>query len=88
MKTSPNLTTKALGMHNAVLKKAAHLHAGHVLEQEGDSWAVAFHDAHDAVAFCMQAQQALHRVGPFGWLVGWLVGWLAGVEAAGGGGRC
>jgi class 3 adenylate cyclase len=63
MKTSPNLTTKALNMHNAVLRKAAHLHAGHVFEQEGDSWAVAFHDATDAVAFCLQAQQALHRVG-------------------------
>ncbi|KIZ04553.1 hypothetical protein MNEG_3403 [Monoraphidium neglectum] len=62
MKTSPSLTTKALNLHNAVLKKAAHFHAGHVFEQEGDSWAVAFHDAQDAVAFCMQAQQALHKV--------------------------
>jgi len=69
MKTSPNLTTKALAMHNTVLKKAAHVHAGHVFEQEGDSWAVAFHDAQDAVAFCMQAQQALHKVGRrWGWV--------------------
>lgn len=62
MKTNAKLTTKALAMHNAVLKKVAHVHAGHVFEQEGDSWALAFHDAQDAVAFCMQAQQALHRV--------------------------
>ena len=61
MKTSPSLTTKALNLHNAVLKRAAHVHAGHVFEQEGDSWAVAFHEAQDAVAFCMQAQLALHK---------------------------
>ena len=62
MKTIPSLTARAFAMHNAVLRKAAHDHAGHVIEQEGDSWAIAFHDACDAVAFCMQAQQALHRV--------------------------
>lgn len=62
MKTSPTLTTKALALHNAVLRKAAHNHAGHVIEQEGDSWSVAFHDAQDAAAFCLQAQQALHKV--------------------------
>jgi hypothetical protein len=30
------------------------MHAGYVLDQEGDSWAVAFHDADDAVAFSLQ----------------------------------
>ncbi|KAI8463865.1 MAG: nucleotide cyclase [Monoraphidium minutum] len=62
MKLSPASTIKALTLHNAVLSKAAHKHAGHVIEQEGDSWAVAFHDAFDAVAFCLQAQQALRKV--------------------------
>jgi hypothetical protein len=36
---------------------------------QGDSWALAFHDPVDAVAFCMQAQQALQRVRrALGWL--------------------
>lgn len=30
--------------------------------QEGDSWAICFADAQDAVAFCLQAQQALNKV--------------------------
>jgi hypothetical protein len=34
--------------------QACHMHAGYVLDQEGDSWAVAFHDADDAVAFSLQ----------------------------------
>jgi class 3 adenylate cyclase len=63
MKASPSHTVKALALHNAVLRKAAHIHAGHVFEQEGDSWAVAFQDAFDAAAFCLQVQQALRKVG-------------------------
>ena len=64
MKTSPSLATKALSMHNAVLRKAAHDNAGHVIDQEGDSWSVAFYEPQDAVAFCLQAQQALLKVRP------------------------
>lgn len=62
MKTCPTLTRKAVAMHNAVMRKAVHDQAGHIFEQEGDSWAVAFHEAQDAVAFCLQVQQALHKV--------------------------
>jgi class 3 adenylate cyclase len=62
MKAMPSLTARALAMHNAVMRKAVRDHAGHVLRQEGDSWALAFHEATDAVGFCMQAQQALQRV--------------------------
>jgi hypothetical protein len=36
--------------------QACHMHAGYVLDQEGDSWAVAFHDADDAVAFSLQVR--------------------------------
>jgi hypothetical protein len=54
MASNAPLTTKALGMHNAILRRAASAHAGHVIEQEGDSWSVAFHTAMDAVAFCLQ----------------------------------
>jgi hypothetical protein len=34
--------------------QACHSHAGYVLDQEGDSWCIAFHDALDAVAFSLQ----------------------------------
>jgi hypothetical protein len=34
------------------------MHAGYVLDQEGDSWAVAFHDADDAAAFSLQVRRA------------------------------
>eukprot|EP00775_Hariotina_reticulata_P010840 gene10840-10996_t len=55
------LTMRALGLHNMILRKAAADHAGHVIEQEGDSWSVAFHTPMEAVAFCLQAQQALQK---------------------------
>jgi len=42
------------GIHNTILRKAVTTHAGHVIEQEGDSWSVAFHRAVDAIAFCLQ----------------------------------
>uniref|UniRef100_A0A383VLE1 Guanylate cyclase domain-containing protein n=1 Tax=Tetradesmus obliquus TaxID=3088 RepID=A0A383VLE1_TETOB len=57
----PDAMIKAMGGHNNIMRKACHMHAGYVLDQEGDSWAVAFHDADDAVAFSLQVQQALAR---------------------------
>jgi hypothetical protein len=59
MAANAPLTTKALGMHNAILRRAASAHAGHVIEQEGDSWSVAFHTAMDAVAFCLQVRTCI-----------------------------
>lgn len=47
-------TSPLTGLHNAVMRRSAAAHAGHVIEQEGDSWSVAFHSAMDAVAFCLQ----------------------------------
>eukprot|EP00878_Enallax_costatus_P004317 GHUV01004548.1.p1 GENE.GHUV01004548.1~~GHUV01004548.1.p1 ORF type:complete len:1095 (+),score=312.31 GHUV01004548.1:392-3676(+) len=59
----PELMNKAMGGHNNILRKACHAHAGYVMDQEGDSWTVAFHDAEDAVGFSLQVQQALaHKV--------------------------
>jgi hypothetical protein len=46
------------GLHNTVMRVAAAAHAGHVIEQEGDSWSVAFHSPMDAVAFCLQVNAA------------------------------
>ncbi|KAF6263274.1 hypothetical protein COO60DRAFT_1671048 [Scenedesmus sp. NREL 46B-D3] len=57
----PEAMIKAMGGHNNIMRKACHMHAGYVLDQEGDSWAVAFHDADDAAAFSLQVQQALAR---------------------------
>lgn len=54
MKASPHLMTKALGLHNYAIRKACHANAGHVLEQEGDSYSIAFHRPLEAVAFCLQ----------------------------------
>lgn len=45
-----------VGLHNTVMRVAAAAHAGHVIEQEGDSWSVAFHTGMDAVAFCLQVR--------------------------------
>jgi hypothetical protein len=39
--------------------QACHSHAGYVLDQEGDSWCIAFHDALDAVAFSLQVRGAM-----------------------------
>ena len=36
--------------------QACHTHAGYVLDQEGDSWTVAFREAEDAVAFSLQVR--------------------------------
>eukprot|EP00878_Enallax_costatus_P010339 GHUV01010792.1.p1 GENE.GHUV01010792.1~~GHUV01010792.1.p1 ORF type:complete len:435 (+),score=60.06 GHUV01010792.1:1207-2511(+) len=48
------LMMKAMGAHNNILRKACHTHAGYVMDQEGDSWTVAFHEPQDAVAFSLQ----------------------------------
>eukprot|EP00878_Enallax_costatus_P015917 GHUV01016686.1.p1 GENE.GHUV01016686.1~~GHUV01016686.1.p1 ORF type:complete len:509 (+),score=139.69 GHUV01016686.1:281-1807(+) len=53
---------KALTLHNNVIRRAKYEHCGSTLQQEGDSYTIAFHDAFDAVAFCLQVQQALLEV--------------------------
>jgi class 3 adenylate cyclase len=54
MQKNALICTKAMGVHNAILRAAVSTHAGHVIEQEGDSWSVAFHRPVEAVAFCLQ----------------------------------
>eukprot|EP00775_Hariotina_reticulata_P005596 gene5596-5834_t len=61
MQKNAFICTKAMGVHNAILRAAVSIHAGHVIEQEGDSWSVAFHRPVEAVAFCLQVQQALQK---------------------------
>lgn len=57
MQQNAATTVRAMGMHNAILRKAVATHAGHVIEQEGDSWSLAFHRSVDAVAFCLQVSK-------------------------------
>lgn len=54
MKADPKAMTKALGIHNRIIRNAGNANAGNILEQEGDSYTVVFHDAFDAVVFCLQ----------------------------------
>lgn len=45
---------QALLLHNSVIKHAVYQNVGWVVEQEGDSFSVVFHEAEDAVAFTLQ----------------------------------
>lgn len=45
---------QALLLHNQVMKHACYDNIGYVLEQEGDSFTLAFHEPTDAVAFTLQ----------------------------------
>lgn len=45
---------KALTLHNNVIRRAKYEHCGSTVQQEGDSYTIVFHDAFDAVAFCLQ----------------------------------
>jgi class 3 adenylate cyclase len=65
MRINAPLMTRALGLHNVVLRRAAAAQAGHVVEQEGDSWCIAFHSPMDAVAFCLQARASCRPADTF-----------------------
>jgi hypothetical protein len=53
-KRAPEVMFRALVMHNSVIRTAKYANCGFVLEQEGDSFTLAFYNAFDAVAFCLQ----------------------------------
>ncbi|GAX78737.1 hypothetical protein CEUSTIGMA_g6174.t1 [Chlamydomonas eustigma] len=57
MKEAPDAMMNALLTHNNLIHKAKNENFGHVVDQEGDSFSIAFADAGDAVKFCLQAQQ-------------------------------
>lgn len=54
MVAMPLVMGRALSHHNNVMRKAAWTHYGFVIGQEGDSYLLAFREALDAVAFCLQ----------------------------------
>lgn len=49
-------SVQALLLHNSVIKHAVYQNVGWVVEQEGDSFSVVFHEAEDAVAFTLQVR--------------------------------
>lgn len=49
----------AVSAHSNVIRRAAWSHYGFVVGQEGDSFILAFRDACDAVAFCLQVGRGL-----------------------------
>lgn len=48
---------QALLLHNSVIKQAVYNNVGWVVEQEGDSFSVVFHEPEDAVAFTLQVRR-------------------------------
>lgn len=54
MKHDQELTTKALMLHNSLIRNAKWSNIGSTISQEGDSYTIIFHEAADAVKFCLQ----------------------------------
>eukprot|EP00775_Hariotina_reticulata_P012225 gene12225-12363_t len=50
---------QAIEQHNQVLRRLLDEHGGHEVCTNGDSFTFAFHDAADAVAYCIRAQEQL-----------------------------
>ncbi len=56
LKAHPEPMMTAILMHNDLIQKARADNFGHVIEQEGDSFCIAFSDSYDAVKFCLQVR--------------------------------
>jgi hypothetical protein len=61
MVTMPLAMVQAVSQHSNVIRRAAWTHYGFVVGQEGDSFILAFRDACDAVAFCLQVRTGLRH---------------------------
>lgn len=59
MRRRPALMRDALMTHNSIIRAAKWKNYGSTLDQEGDSFILAFHDAFDAVSFALAAQMSL-----------------------------
>lgn len=58
-KRAPEQMYRALTLHNNVIRHAKYVNCGSIIQQEGDSFTLAFHTAFDAVAFCLQVRNSL-----------------------------
>ncbi len=56
MKSSPELMTEALNLHNGMMRKVRWENCGFTVEQEGDSYTFVFYTAVDAAVFCLQVR--------------------------------
>ena len=54
MQQNPGLMSNVLAQHNDILRAAKWDNCGHLVETEGDSFVILFHEAADAAAFCLQ----------------------------------
>lgn len=52
----PVVMAAAVDQHNIVLRSLLDQHGGHEVRTDGDSFTLAFHDAADAVAYCIQVR--------------------------------
>eukprot|EP00931_Biecheleriopsis_adriatica_P062113 TRINITY_DN373_c0_g1_i11.p1 TRINITY_DN373_c0_g1~~TRINITY_DN373_c0_g1_i11.p1 ORF type:complete len:1076 (-),score=233.82 TRINITY_DN373_c0_g1_i11:43-3270(-) len=59
--TNPRAMEQALRLHDATIRQVLAKHSGYEVTTEGDAFQVAFHDAADAVAFCLDTQVELLR---------------------------
>jgi predicted ATPase/class 3 adenylate cyclase len=57
----PESMPALLARHNEILNQAVEAHNGFVFQVVGDSYAVSFHDANDALNAALQAQRNLHH---------------------------
>jgi len=57
----PSAMEQALRLHDATMRKMAAKHQGYEVTTEGDAFQIAFHDALDAVGFCLDVQTELMR---------------------------
>jgi hypothetical protein len=53
---APEVMYQALVQHNSVLRAAKYHNGGFVLEQEGDSYTIAFYNPFHAMVFCLQVR--------------------------------
>eukprot|EP00879_Flechtneria_rotunda_P033594 GHRR01037223.1.p1 GENE.GHRR01037223.1~~GHRR01037223.1.p1 ORF type:complete len:116 (+),score=22.79 GHRR01037223.1:561-908(+) len=51
---NPAVMGAAVEQHNVILRGLLEQHGGHEVRTDGDSFTLAFHDAADAVAYCIQ----------------------------------
>ncbi len=59
MKRTPELMMPALVTHNNLIRIAKWSNYGFTIEQEGDSYAIVFREASDAVKFCLQVREGV-----------------------------
>ena len=58
---NPGAMRRALDLHNKTIRKLIPEHAGYEYNTEGDAFAIAFHEASDAIAFSLAMQLALNK---------------------------